>query len=286
MPSKQPVQLGQVQETLLVPLYLRALESRRKHPILCDPKAIEMVDSIDWDFRRFGQRWRGLSCTLRCAMFDVWVADFLRDHPDGTVVEIGCGLNTRFERLDNGRAHWFDLDLPDSIALRRRFFTDSERRTALVASVLDSAWIETVRSSPGPYLFVAETVLIYLEEPQVKAALSQITRNFPHACIAFDTANRKAVDNGNKDFVRRKMAVRFKWACQDPCEIERWNIGLRLAESRTFADVPEPLRPRLSVALRAGFRVFRRLVPKLLKAYQLNLFAGQPEARRLASRRS
>jgi O-methyltransferase involved in polyketide biosynthesis len=66
-------------------------------------------------------------------MFDVLVADFLRDHPEGTVVEIGCGLNTRFERLDNGRVHWFDLDLPDSIELRQRFFSDSDRRTTLAA---------------------------------------------------------------------------------------------------------------------------------------------------------
>jgi len=277
MAAKQSIQLGTVQETLLVPLYLRALESRRKRPILDDPKAIEMVGAIDWDFQRFGQRWRGISCCLRSAMFDAWVADFLRDHPDGTVVEIGCGLNTRFERLDNGRVNWFDLDLPDVVELRRRFFTDTERRTTLAASALEPEWIETVRRSPGPYFFVAETVFIYLEERQVKAALSQITHNFPDAGIAFDTASRKAVDNGNKDFVRRKMAVRFTWACQDPREIERWSIGLRLVESRTLVDVPEPLQPRLSVALRATFRVFRRLVPKLLKAYQLNLFAGQPE---------
>jgi len=211
-------------------------------------------------------------------MFDVWAADFLRDHPEGTVVEIGAGLNTRFERLDNGRVHWFDLDLPDSVELRRKFFNDTERRTTLTGSVLEPEWIETVRRSPGPYFLVAETVLVYLEEPQVKAALSLITRSFPDATIAFDTASRKAIESGNKDFVRRKMAVRFAWACEDPREIERWNVGLRLVESRTLADVPDPLKPRLSASMRTAFGVFRRLVPKVVKAYQLNLFAGQPEA--------
>jgi len=172
------------------------------------------------------------------------------------VVEIGTGLNTRFERLDNGRVRWFDLDLPDVIELRRKFFTDTARRTTLAASVLDSNWIEIVRQSPGPYFLVAETVFIYLEESHVKAAIEQIVRNFPRAGIAFDTASRKAVDGGNKDFVRRKMAVRFAWACEDPREIERWNIGLRLVESRTLADVPDSLRPRLSVPLRTAFAWF------------------------------
>lgn len=126
--SRQSVQLGAVPETLLVPLYARAAESRRKRPILNDSKAIGMVESIDWDFQRFNQRWRVIACTLRSAMFDEWVKEFLRSHPQGTVVEIGCGLNTRFERLDNGRLHWFDLDLPEVVELRRKFFTDIRRR--------------------------------------------------------------------------------------------------------------------------------------------------------------
>jgi len=278
MPSKQSIQLGQVQETLLVPLYLRALESRRKRPILDDSKAIEMVDSIDWDFQRFGQRWRMLACVLRTAVFDIFVADFLREHPDGTVVEIGCGLNTRFERLDNGRIHWFDLDLPDVVELRRKFFTDSDRRTTLAGSVVDPDWMERVRRSPGPYFFVAETVFVYLEERQVKAAIEQIMRSFPHAGIAFDTTSRRAIEGANRDHERRKLAARFAWACADPREIEGWNAGLRLVKSCTMADVPDPLQRRLSLPVRIMSRVARRLFPGVAKAYRLNLFEGQPEA--------
>jgi O-methyltransferase involved in polyketide biosynthesis len=277
MPSKRSIQLGAVQETMLVPLYARALESRKKRPVLVDRKALEIVESIDWDFRRFGQRLRVFACAMRSAMFDVWVADFLRRHPEGTVVEIGAGLNTRFERLDNGRVHWFDLDLPDAVELRSGFFADTERRTTLAASVLDSDWIEAVQRSPGPHFFVAETVLVYLQEAQVKAALAQIARAFPGAGIAFDTTARRAVDGGNRDFVRQKMAARFAWACQDPREIEGWKIGLRLVESLAIGDVPGPLKPRLSVPVRAALGAFRRLFPGVAKVYQLCLFSGQPE---------
>lgn len=276
MAPRQATRLGAVPETLLVPLYARAAESRRKHPILHDSRAIGMVESIDWDFQRFNQRSRVIACVLRSAMFDELVKGFLLTHPEGTVVEIGSGLNTRFERLDNGRLHWFDLDLPEVVELRRRFFEDSERRTTLAASVLDRDWMATVRRSPGPYLFVAETVFIYLQEQQVKAALSQIAADFPCLNIAFDTASRKAVNGGNKDFVRRKMAARFAWACDDPHEIENWNIGFRLVESRTLVDVPDPLKPRLSLPLRTTFLLLRKFANRPMKAYQLNLFAGQP----------
>ena len=272
---RRSVQLGQVQETALVPLYARALESRRKRPVLEDPKAVEIVDSIDWDFGRFGQRRRVVGCALRSAMFDVWVRDFLASHPEGTVVEIGAGLNTRFERLDNGTVHWYDLELPDMVELRRRFFSDTGRRTTLAASVLDPEWIETVRRSPGPYFLVAETVFAYLEEAQVKSALARIASGFPQATIALDTLGRRAVNAGNKDFVRRKMAARFAWACEDPLAIQNWNIGLRLVESRTVADVPDCLWPRLSLLLRVNLRLLGRFFPKQMKVYQLSVFAGQ-----------
>ena len=274
MASRHAVRLGPAQESLLVPLYARAVESRRRHPILADAKAVGMVDSIDWDFRRFGQRWRVIGCTLRSAMFDEWVRGFIRSHPEGTVVEIGSGLNTRFERLDNGRLHWFDLDLPEVVELRRRFFADGERRTTLAGSVLDRDWIAAVRRSPGPYFFVAEAVLVYLSEPEVKAALAQIAENFPGASIAFDTASRHAVDGANRDHGRRKLAARFAWALDDPHDIEGWDIGLRLVEARSEVDVPEPLRSRLSWPLRTSLRVLKAAFPKLVKAYQLNVFAA------------
>jgi len=278
MASRQSIQLGRVQESLLVPLYARALDTLGKRPILKDPKAVEMVQSIDWDFRRFNQWRRVVGCTLRTAMFDEWVKGFLSRHPEGTVVEIGAGLNTRFERLDNGALHWFDLDLPDTVELRKKFFIDSERRVTLAASVVDPGWMAAVRESPGPYCFVAEAVFIYLTEPEVKAALAQIAANFPRLSIAFDTVTLQAINHENKDHARRKLDARFAWACEDPKEIERWKIGLRLVESRTPVDVPDSLRPRLSLPMRAAFRVFAKLFPKLTKAYQLNLFAGQSEA--------
>ena len=272
---RRSIQLGRVQETALIPLYARALESQRQRPILEDPKAVEIVNSIDWDFGRFGQRRRVVGCALRCAMFDVAVQDFLRRHPDGTVVELGAGLNTRFERLDNGKVHWYDLDLPDMVELRRTFFRDSERRITLTASVLDTDWIETVRRSPGPYFLVAETVLAYLREEQVKAALKQIASGLPQVTIALDTVGRRAVESVNKDHARRKLAARFAWACEDPISIQDWNIGLHLLESRTVADVPECIWPRLSLPLRGNLLLFRRFFPRLMKTYQISVFAGQ-----------
>jgi O-methyltransferase involved in polyketide biosynthesis len=274
MAAKQTIQLGQVQESLLVPLYARAVDSLKKRPILNDRKALEMVQAIAWDFGRFAQPWRLASAVLRTAMYDLWVAEFLKRHPDGTVVEIGAGLNTRFERLDNGRVHWFDLDLPDAVALRRRFFADSLRRTALAGSIVDPGWIEAVLQSTGPFFFVAEAVFIYLPEEDVRTALAQIAAGFPGASIAFDTALPAGISRMNRDHARRKLEAQFAWACEDPREIERWKIGLRLVETRSLKDVPRLLGPRLSWRMGMTLRVLIKLVPVLARVCKLNLFAA------------
>ena len=277
MTAKQSIRLGRMQESMLVPLYGRALDSMKRRPILKDTKALEIVRSIDWDFERFNQKRRTVGCTLRTAVFDECVRDFLSRYPEGTVVEIGAGLNTRFERLDNGKVRWFDLDLPDVVDLRLKFFVDNHRRTTLAASVLDADWISRVRQSPGPYFFVAEAVFIYLSEPGVKRVLAQIADAFPHLFIAFDTTVQTVADRENRDHDRRKLGAHFTWACNDPREIERWNIGLRLVESRSLTEIPDALKARLSWSTRTSISVLPRLFPKFAQAYRINLFEGHAE---------
>ena len=127
-PAKHQVRLGAVQETLFITLAARARETQRKHPVLRDPRAVELLQSIDYDTAKYGRSAGGFVTVLRTAIIDFWVREFLSAHPAATVVELGTGLNTRFERVDNGQVHWFDLDLPDTIELRRNFFADTGRR--------------------------------------------------------------------------------------------------------------------------------------------------------------
>src|SRR5205823_9824230 len=160
MADKHHVRLGTVQETLFITLAARARETQRKHPVLRDPRAVELLQSIDYDAAKYGRSAGGLITVLRTAIIDFWVREFLAAHPAATVVELGTGLNARFERVDSGQVHWFDLDLPDTIELRRNFFADTGRRRMVAASVLDEDWLPVVAQSQGPYFFVAAGQLV------------------------------------------------------------------------------------------------------------------------------
>ena len=273
MTTPLKVELGPVQETLLIPLLARARESEKPRGLLHDPRALEIVRVLDYDFAK----WEGgpslAGAMLRARMFDRYVETFLQSCPHGTVVELGCGLDTRFERLDNGEVRWFDLDLPDVIALRRRFFDDVPRRTMIAASLLDSAWMDPVQDAGGPWMFVAEAVLIYLDALDARCALSALAKRFPGARIAFDTTAAKMVDaQASHDAMRHlPRASWFRWRCDDPREIESWGADLRLLSSETFFDAGRDLLNRMPL----GLWLMWRFAPFLLRGqafrYRLNV---------------
>ncbi|MCP3798345.1 class I SAM-dependent methyltransferase [Allokutzneria sp. A3M-2-11 16] len=273
------IELGNVQETLLSTLYARALETRKRNGIVRDPKADEMVRRIDYDFTKFDGSPTLIPSVLRTLILDEWVRGFLSAHPQGTVVEIGAGLNSRFERVDNGRTHWLDLDLPDSMELRKRFFTESDRRRMVAASVLDDSWYGVVRELPPPYFFVSEGVLLYLREEDVRRALGQLARGFPGCRIAFDTAGRWMVEHQGDEMFRKKIDAQYAWHCDDPGVVQRWDIGLRLAESRTLLQLPRGLRSRLPLLPRMAIAGIRAFYGRKARVYLLNLFESQPSLR-------
>ncbi|MGW0733504.1 class I SAM-dependent methyltransferase [Streptomyces sp. NPDC002851] len=272
--GKYAPQLGTVQETLLITLYARAAETLDPEGMLQDPKSVEMTELIDYDFSKFEGKPSMFGVSFRSLLYDHWVRRFLAEHPDGTVVEIGCGLNTRFERVDNGRAHWVEFDLPDAVELRRRFFTDDAdgRRTMLGVSVLDQEWRTAVAALPGPYLFVAEAVLPFLPEGEVRVLIGELTEAFPGALLITDTTAPAMVDSQDQHDVLSLMQARMVWKCSDPRQVEDWHPGVRLQESATFGDAPAAVVDALPPSRRASYDVLLREHGATLSAYRRNVF--------------
>lgn len=265
----EAISLGAVQETLLIPLYGRARDAGRPDSILRDTKAIELVSGIDYDFAKF----RGPSMAgsvLRASIFDEYLRGYLAEYPDATVVDLGCGLSTRFDRLDNGRLHWFDLDLPDTMALRRKFFTDGDRYTMLEGSILDTAWFDRVREPGGPVFLLSEAVLLYFPADTVHTTLAQIARGFPGSRLALDTGGKAMMGSQDRNPVFKQVRARMEWVCDDPGALAEY--GLRLLDSRTFA-TPQPAVARAwPRRYRVGMKLLRTVFPPPVTSYKMNLF--------------
>jgi O-methyltransferase involved in polyketide biosynthesis len=241
--NKIPFQTREdVAETLLVPLYCRAVETRRPDALMRDANAVALVEQIDYDFSRIKlQAHDWVAIILRVRQVDSMARDFLVRHPDAVIMHIGCGLDTRFERLDNGLLEWYDLDLPGVIDLRRQLVPAKERCHTIAASVFDDAWIESVTVyGSRPFLFIAEGVLPYFEEARVKALLLTLQRCFPAAGIIFDFMTPFALRTNNLQLTFSHLKARLHFALKHPADIEAWSPGIRLLQTWYYFDQPEP----------------------------------------------
>lgn len=162
---------------------------------MIDRVAVAMVEQIDYDWRRIRlSRGDLVQCVVRLREFDRFVRDFLVRHPAATVVHLGCGLDARFQRVDNGQVRWVDLDLPDVIALRRRLLPETDRNRYVAASAFDPGWMDQLAAADeDSVLFVAEAVLPYFEEANVKDLIVALRRRFPGAELVTDMCTPLAV---------------------------------------------------------------------------------------------
>jgi len=235
--------LSDMAETLLFPLYLRATESQRPDAMIRDEKAVALVDQINYDFSRF--KFVGIdeiALAMRTRQFDRCARDFLARFPDAVVVHIGPGLDTRFERVDNGRVEWYDLDLPEVIELRRKFIGgEKDRYHLLSCSVLDNAWLDVVSvHSQRPFLFMAEGVLMYFEEAQVKSLVLMLLRRFPGSELVCDVETPLQNRIDNLKLARNKFSARIKWSLKLGRDLESWGDGISLLEEWFYIYDPEP----------------------------------------------
>jgi O-methyltransferase involved in polyketide biosynthesis len=99
---------------------------------------------------------------MRSICVDEVVKAFLGKYPMATIVNLGCGLDTTFDRVDNGTLVWYDLDLPDVISLRRRFIKETERRRFISASFLERNWLNEIQVAEK-VLFIAAGVFYCIE---------------------------------------------------------------------------------------------------------------------------
>lgn len=220
---------GSVEWTNLCTLYLRAYESRLPSAMLGDTAAAEAIERIGYDWERMRRTLRPATAhylvTMRAKLFDDWCTDFLGRHPDAVVLHLGCGMDTRAFRLRPPQTvQWFDVDQPVVIALRRKLYDDRPGYRMIGSSVTDKEWLIEVPTD-RPTLVVAEGLLMYLTEPDVRALLQRIPDRFGSGELAFDTTSPMGPR------LSRVLSKGItKWGIRDAREIERWNPRLRFVQ--------------------------------------------------------
>ncbi len=155
---------------------------------------------------------------------------YLADRPQATVVNLGCGLDTTFQRVDNGTMRWIDIDLPDVITLRSDLLPSGPRQRSLAASVLDQRWIAEIETADGVF-FVASGLLCYFEERQVRDLIVRLARAFCGGGMVLDTfsplgmrvSNRRVLHDSGMD-----AGAVLRWCIRHPRDIRHWDDAIRV----------------------------------------------------------
>lgn len=187
-PSIVPVNLTGIPETMLWTLHNRASEARRPDTFLPDPACVRIYESIAYDYERsFGKPDR--SHPMRSRIYDDAVRPWMAAHLGATVVELGAGLETQFQRCDDGIVQWLCVDVPEAIDVRSRLVPPTARCRHLPRSALDFGWLDEVDAARGVFV-TAQGLLEYFEEDEVRRLFTTIVERFAGVELMFDTIPR------------------------------------------------------------------------------------------------
>jgi methyltransferase (TIGR00027 family) len=254
------VKISDISSTMLVTLYCRAMESRSPDPVINDPEAVRIADVInsrlaaskDRLYTELGQgklnKRLSVFISLRAKKFDDYARAFLLGNPGGTVVNLGCGLDTRFWRIDDGKMRFYDLDLPEVIEIKRKLCSETERYHMIASSVLDDNWLSLLKKqAAGPVLFLAEGLFMYLEKKDVKYLVLKLQSSFPGCELVCEVVNESMVHGWLRGAMNMRMqgqlhlgsGATFHFGIRDGKEIESWSPGIRLMDEWSYFDPAE-----------------------------------------------
>jgi O-methyltransferase involved in polyketide biosynthesis len=247
-----------VSKTLLIPLRGRYLETKRADGIVDDPKSVEIIDSIEHDFTELELPWVGqIMVAARTEILDEATEKFLARYPDSVVVNLGCGLDTRVHRVDNGLVLWYDLDFPECIKLREKFFQQTGRFKFIAKSVLDFSWVNDIEKNKRT-LFIAEGLFNYLHEEDIKNIFLTIKNNFPFSEIIFEAYSSLITRSWHKHPHIKNAFSMFKWGLDTGKSLEEWDQSITFLREWPYLD-RHPKRWKWMRHFR-HFRSLRRLM--------------------------
>ena len=210
MPEK--ITLSGVPETMLQTLYARARESQGRG-VIRDKKAEELIARLDYDFSLAEKDTAMRSGVIaRTLVLDKLVGTYLRDHPGAVVVNIACGLDTRCYRM-SGYAHWYNLDLPETIAVRQRLLPESGAVTQIAMSAMDD-WGAAIAETDTPALVIIEGLTMYLNEADVQRIFAVIADRFPKVTVLAETMNPTMAKRFKEKSIEGSKA-KFTWGVKD-----------------------------------------------------------------------
>lgn len=243
--------LPEVSKTAIVTLINRAIETEDKNPVFKDPMAViclEKMISISSDeeknyIEKIKTMFKGVlasnrkTSSRRALYFDKQVNEFILKNPSCTVINLACGFDTRFWRIDNKNCKYYELDFPEVIELKKDLLKDYINYEQIGSSVLETSWIDKITANGNEKFFlIAEGLLMYLPWQDAIRLLEEISQRFSHSQIAFDIFQEKYTRGLWKQFFRWSFKkvygidTSIEFGFKKPQDIESFSNGFKVID--------------------------------------------------------
>ena len=239
---KYHIEKNTVQETLIIPLFGRLICSEHYPELFSDPEAKRICDSLDYDFaekRKKMESPAGLFGALEVAQqqYDLRceVEAYLKEHPKASVINLGCGLDDTFSKVDNGTCKGYNLDLPDVIDVRNELLPAGEREQNIPCDLNRFEWMEQVDVADGAVFFAAG-VFYYFKTEDIRKLLSAMGSRFPGAVLVFDSCNERGAKMMRKTWLKEAgiTDVNAFFSLENPDELRSWSKDFSSVGSKSY----------------------------------------------------
>lgn len=239
---KYHIEKNTVQETLIIPLYARKVCSDHYPQLFNDESAKRICGMLDYDFDSQKKKMEssvGLFGALEVGQrhYDlIWeVQEYLKSHPKAAVVNLGCGLDDTFSKVDNGTCCGFNIDMPDVIAIRNELLPVEERERNIACDLNDFSWMDEIEIREGAVFFAAG-VFYYFKAKEVKKLLSEMANRFPGAVIAFDSCNKRGAKMMTKTWLKEAgiTDVDALFYLEDATIIKGWSNKISSVTTKSY----------------------------------------------------
>ena len=233
----EKITLTKEKETMLIPLYGKAMDYQQAESMLHDKKAAEIVEAMDYDFSRLKiQKKTNVMMCMRAAMLDEITEQKLAAGKT-LVLHLGCGLDSRCLRAGQAAADWYDVDYPEVIAIRKNFFAETKTYHMIASSVTEAEWIESIPNTGfDSVLVLAEGLVMYLGESAVKTLIARLKTRFKTFTLVMDVYNTMAAKGAKNHPSLKQTGVKEFWGFDDPKLLETWGLGLKHRATHHFAE--------------------------------------------------
>ena len=258
--------MDNVNKTLYIPLYGKAYVSRRGL-ILQDKKAEEIWEKEGFPLKgKAKSKWLAYNMGMRSAVFDRWTKQQMELYPDAVILHVGCGMDSRCIRVETGEQQWFDVDFPEVIAERKRYFAESEHYHMIGSDIREESWLSQIPSDKTA-IIVMEGISMYLQRSELKAVLKRWKTHFAEVRILVDTYTVFAAKATKYKNPINEVGVTQVYGFDDPRDLEK-DTGISFV--REHALTPENLIAQLPQREQRFFRTMfaGKTAKKIYRLYE------------------